>query len=74
MTTGVVDPLGDSGDHVGTQLEVRVRWRPVPGTVQLEAGYAHLFTGEFIDTNSPTSNSNREGDSDYFYAQTTLRF
>ena len=73
-TSGVADPLGSSGDHIATQIEFRVRWRIVPKTVLLEAGYAHLFAGEFIDTNSASSNSNREGDSDYFYTQAKFNF
>lgn len=73
-TSGVVDPRGSSGDHIGTQIEFRVRWRIVPETVLLEAGYAHLFTGEFIDTNSTSSTSNRQGDSDYVYTQAKINF
>ncbi len=68
---GVVDPRGDSGDHVGTQVELRVRFDLVPGNLRLEAGYAHLFAGEFID-NAP--NSNRQGDSNYVYTQIALGF
>lgn len=71
---GVVDPLGESGDHVGTQIEWRVRWFAVPDTVLIEAGYAHLFAGEYIDTNSASSTSNRQGDSDYFYTQAKFNF
>ena len=73
-TSGVVDPRGSSGDHIGTQIEFRVRWRIIPETVLLEAGYAHLFTGEFIDTNSTSSTSNRQGDSDYVYTQAKINF
>lgn len=73
-TSGVSDPLGESGDHVATQIEFRVRWHVLPKNVLLEAGYAHLFAGEYIDTNSGSSNSNRQGDSDYFYTQAKLSF
>lgn len=71
---GIVDPVSDSGDHAGTTLEFRVRWNLVPKNVRLEAGYIHLFADEIFDTNSGTSNSNRQGDSDYFYAQAKLNF
>jgi len=71
---GVSDPGGESGDHVGTQIEWRVRWFAVPDTVMLEVGYAHLFAGEYIDTNSASSSSNRQGDSDYFYTQAKFNF
>ncbi len=73
-TSGVADPQGESGDHLGTQIEFRVRWRIVPKTILLEAGYAHLFAGEYIDTNSGSSNSNRQGDSDYVYTQAKFNF
>ncbi len=68
--TGVQDPNGDSGSFVGQQVEMRVRWRPFPGNVLLESGYAHLFAGEFIDE---ALNANR-GDSDYVYSQVILEF
>ena len=50
---------------------MRVRWSVLPGNVQIEGGYAHLFAGEFID-NAP--NSNRQGDSNYVYSQMVLSF
>lgn len=68
--TGVQDPTGRSGSFVGQQVEMRVRWRPFPGNVLVEAGYAHLFAGEFIDS---APNSNR-GDSNYVYSQVILEF
>jgi hypothetical protein len=68
--TGVRDPTGDSGSFVGQQLEMRLRWRPLPGNVLVEAGYAHLFAGRFIDE-APNSNG---GDSDYVYSQVILEF
>ena len=70
-TAGVTDPSGDSSRHVGTQIEFRVRWKPLPGNITLESGYAHLFGGDFIDE---APNSNEQGDSDYFYTQITLAF
>jgi hypothetical protein len=70
-TTGIIDPQGSSGNHLGTQIEIRVRWDVAPQNVRLEAGYAHTFWGEFID-NAP--GSNRQGDSDYFYTQASFSF
>jgi hypothetical protein len=66
--TGVQDPSGDSGSFVGQQVELRVRWRPLPGNLLLEAGYAHLFAGEFIDE-APNANG---GDTNYVYSQVLL--
>ncbi|MBW2419062.1 MAG: alginate export family protein [Deltaproteobacteria bacterium] len=70
VPTGVRDITGRSGSFVGQQVEMRVRWRPLPGNVLLEAGYAHLFAGEFID-NAPNANG---GDSNYVYSQVVLDF
>jgi hypothetical protein len=70
-TSGVVDPAGDSGRFIGQQLEFSLRWDVLPGNLQLETGYAHLFAGKFIDT---APNSNRQGDSDYVYTQATVKF
>ena len=68
--TGVQDPTGGSSSFVGQQIELRVRWRPLPGNVLVEFGYAHLFAGEFID-DAPNSNG---GDTNYAYSQLVLEF
>ncbi len=68
--SGVQDPDGDSGNFVGHQVELRVRWRPFPDNVLLEAGYAHLSAGRFIDE---APNSNRD-DANYVYTQVILEF
>jgi hypothetical protein len=68
--TGVRDPTGGSGSFVGQQLETRVRYRPFLGNVLLEAGFAHLFAGTFIDR-APNSNG---GDTSYVYTQLILEF
>lgn len=62
---------GRANDFVGSQIELRVRFKLIPGNVMLEAGYAHLFAGDFIDE---APNSNRQGDSDYVYTQISLDF
>ena len=67
--TGVRDPAGDSGSFVGHHVELRTRWRP-QSFLLLEAGYAHIFDGEFI-RNAPNSNG---GDSNYFYGQLVVFF
>ena len=70
-TTGVWDPTGASGSFLGHQIEMRVRWRPLPGNLLLEAGYAHLFRGEFMK-NAPNAAATR--DSDYVYTQARVQF
>lgn len=69
-STGVWDPSGQSGSFVGSQIEFRVRWEALRGGLELEAGYAHLFAGEFIDT-APNASG---GDTNYVYTQVSLGF
>ena len=66
---GLRDTTGSSGDYLGTQIEIRIRWNVLPGNLKLETGYAHLFDGEFID-NVPQSS--KPGDLSYVYAQIVI--
>ena len=68
-TARVRDASGRSGSYLGTQVEFRVRWDVLPKNLRLEAGYAHLFDGEFLE-NAP--NSSRPGDLNYGYVQAVL--
>ncbi|MFK7897808.1 MAG: alginate export family protein [Myxococcota bacterium] len=68
---GVRDATGRANDFVGSQFEIRGRFQVIPGNVMLEAGYAHLFAGDFIDE---APNSNGQGDSDYVYTQIKIDF
>lgn len=69
--TSLRDRSGDSGSHLGTQLELRVRWEALPGNLRLEGGFAHLFAGRFRD-DAPLSNG--DGDASFLYTAATLRF
>jgi hypothetical protein len=69
--TGLRDRSGDSGRYLGSQIELRVRWDPLPGNLRLEGGVAHLFAGSFRD-DAPLSNG--QGDATYAYTQATVRF
>lgn len=64
------DSTGQSGDFIGHQLEIRMRWEVAPKLATLETGWAHLFKGEFAK-NAPGSPADKD-DSDYFYVQTSL--
>lgn len=61
------DPSGKSGDFVGQEVELRMRYRIDP-RVELEVGYSHLFPGTFFRNTGPAD------DGDLFYVQTTVRF
>ncbi len=69
-TAGIGDPNGTSSKYIGTQLEMRIRYRLLPGNVMLEVGYAHLFAGEFVEDTVFDSG----GDSNYLYTQIVVGF
>ncbi|HVS17059.1 MAG TPA: hypothetical protein VMT18_00565 [Planctomycetota bacterium] len=66
---GVVDPTGNSGDHVGELSELSLQWRALPGNWTLEVGEAYLANGSCLD-NAPNASGN--GDSIYGYAMSTI--
>ena len=68
--TGLQDPTGDSGRNLGTDVELSVRWTPMPW-LDVDAGYDHWFKGPYLDR---VPNASSTHDSDYFYASTQLRF
>lgn len=70
-TSAVRDVSGDSGSFLGHQLELRVRYHPVPKNVRIEMGVAHLFAGAFIDD---APNANSADDVTYLYSQMVLTF
>ncbi|MGH8565230.1 MAG: alginate export family protein [Gammaproteobacteria bacterium] len=66
------DTTGLSGDFIGHQIEASIFWNVIPKNLTLEAGWAHLIKGEFAK-NAPDAPLD-QGDSNYFYAQTTVQF
>ena len=70
-TARVRDASGSSDSFLGHQVEVRVRYNPMPNNVRLEFGVAHLFAGEFIEQ---APNANAADDITYAYSQITLTF
>jgi len=74
---------GTSGSYVGDQLGVSSRYN-FNSSFNVEAGWFHLFKGQFaktgISTVSSTSNANAlgvstpGGDTNYFYVTSQLRF
>ena len=59
------DKKGRSGDFVGQEWDVRVRYLFDP-RFEIEVGYAHFFPGSFTEHTGPAD------DSDFLYVQTTL--
>ncbi len=70
-TTGIVDPAGNSGSHIGDLSEVRIRYQLVPDSVRLEFGAAYHAAGSFAKE-APNGNGGR--DALYGYVQTTFWF
>jgi len=70
-TSGVRDSTGNSGNTIGNQAEIIIRWDLIPSNIRIETGAAHLFAGEFMK-NAP--NANGEGDASYIYLQTIFTF
>jgi hypothetical protein len=67
VPAGLVDPTGASGSFIGAQLGGRVRWRPFPGNLALEAGATWLSRGGFARTVSGA----RPGDPVHVYVELT---
>lgn len=67
---GVRDRSGQSGRHVGQQLEVRARLEIIPDNVRLDLGLARIFKGSFQD-DAPNG---RGVDTTYGYCELTLLF
>jgi hypothetical protein len=73
--TGLRDATGDSGERLGTDVELAVTWTPKPWVV-LETGYDHWFKGTYLDgvaNPPPAAGSISTGDSDYFYLSVSFR-
>jgi len=64
-TTRYQHPGGLGEDHVGTQLETRLRWRLFSNKLTLEGGYTLLNGGSYLDRVN-------KGNSHYYYVQTVL--
>ena len=70
-TSGLVDPTGESGNELGQMFEIRVRGGLASTPVRFDAGFAHLFAGDFIDD---APNATTQGDTSYGYFGATLTF
>lgn len=66
-TPGRRDPLGQSGDFVGQEIELRARYK-LTETTELEAGYSCFIPGGFVQNTGPAD------DSDLLYMAVTIAF
>jgi len=73
--TGLRDATGDSGDRLGTDVELAATWTPRPWLI-LETGYDHWFKGTYLDGVAeppPAAGPISTDDSDYFYFSVSFR-
>ena len=66
---------GTSGSYVGDQLGLSSRYN-FNSSLNVEAGWFHLFKGQFAKTgvSTATGTTTPSGDTDYFYVQSMIRF
>jgi hypothetical protein len=67
LTGGVVRAGSDDSRSIGSEFDAVINWQIQPH-ISAYVGYAHFFTGDFIDDTGPHS------DMDFFYAAVTLTF
>ena len=67
--SGLQDPTGESGSHLGSHFESRIRFRP-HRYILVEGGYAHFFKGTYLDR---VPDSPRTPDSDFVYIGVEIR-
>ena len=65
-TTRYQHPGNLGEDHLGDQLETRVRWHVMSNRLTIDSGYVWIDAGPYMDAVN-------KGDSHYFYVQTILR-
>jgi len=68
VRAGIADPSGRSGDFVGHELDLRVRYK-FDDHFNLHVGYAYFIPGDFVQRAA-----NNSDDSDFFYVQFTSTF
>jgi hypothetical protein len=73
--TGLRDASGESGERLGTDLELAVTWTPRPWLV-LETGYDHWWKGAYLDgvaSPTPAAGEISTEDTDYVYVSVSFR-
>ncbi len=72
--SGLQDSTGNSGNYLGHDLEIQVRWK-VNKNLWLDAGYDHWFKGSYFERLPASAGlpPGGEKDTDYFYIMTKLR-
>ena len=71
--SGLQDPTGRSGNFLGQDLELRVKWTPSPN-LSFRAGYDHFFKGSYIDNLAKVPGNPPADDTGYSYVMTEIKF
>ena len=66
----LTDATGNAGRELGTDVELRARW-DAQEWLGFDVGYDHWFKGHYLDD---VANVQTQGDSDYFYLQSRVKF
>ena len=68
--SGLRDPSGDSGRHIGELADLRVIHEVVPDVWRVEFGVSRFWAGSFVDR---APNNTGQGDANYLYMSTQFR-
>ena len=71
--TGLQDPTGQSGNFLGSTVQLKAFWHFV-SALGFEFGYVHFFKGSYVENLAKIPGNPPANDSDYFYASTKVRF
>ena len=71
--TGLQDPTGQSGNFLGSTVQLKAFWNVV-SALGFEFGYVHFAKGTYVENLAKIPGNPPANDSDYFYASTTVRF
>jgi hypothetical protein len=73
-SSGLRDHAGQSGNHIGHDLECRIQWT-LNNNLDVDIGYDHWFKGSYFDSPAIIAQMPAGGnkDTDYFYASMRIR-
>jgi hypothetical protein len=73
--SGLQDQTGSSGNFLGQDVEIRLKWALTPN-LEFDEGYDHWVKGSYFNRLPPSAGLPPGGDkdTDYFYVLTSIRF
>ena len=67
------DGTGNASDHVGDEVDLVLNYK-LFSFLDIEAGYAHFFSGEYVRDTATGTAKGADKDADWFYLQTVITF